>query len=194
MDFFMNQELVDFSSVTNSDYYAVAHTINYRSNESNNNTNLYELLNILTPSTNFLNFFLFTNLFYFLSIYLISSFIKNKSSNQINRKPITIQFLSVSYIVFIFLVRQLISNNIKTEKVIVDVSDLIYSKETLLNTKRKVCFIGKDNFKFNKTKTKDNNLNLILEKGKESDYFIQGKTYFFSIRTVSFKFILFLSS
>lgn len=63
-------------------------------------------------------------------------------SYKLLRRSRVFRVLLITYVLFAFLVQIMLSMNIKTEKIIVDTTDLIHSEESLRNTKRRPCFPG----------------------------------------------------
>lgn len=53
------------------------------------------------------------------------------------------RILLITYVLFLFLVQTMLSMNIKTERVVVDTSEMIHSAESLRRTKRTPCFPGR---------------------------------------------------
>lgn len=167
MDFFIEIGVVDLSSVTMASNYEICHAFAPKERLSNS-TSLHELFDLLVPSTPLLVTFLVASFFYLLSAILFAQTIKRcfdhprRSSRTATKKRNFIQnfgswfqsnlellghsgvrrILLITYILFMSLVQIVISMNIKTEKIIVDTSDLIHSEETLRNTKRTPCFPG----------------------------------------------------
>ena len=148
MDRFISNDLVDFSFPAKSDDYTCGHIIEPR--EKSDSLSFQELFNVLAPSVSFLISFLVANLFYFLSMALIALVTKKcfhfgnrvKAGPKLLAKFKAYKVLLISYVLMAFFVMQLVSNNLSTEKVIVDVSDLMHSEEAIRSTKRKACFLG----------------------------------------------------
>ena len=148
MDRFISNDLVDFSFPAKSDDYTCGHIIEPKA--KSNSSNFQELFNVLAPSVPFLISFLVANLFYFLSMALIALLAKKcfhfgnrvKAGPKLLAKLKAYKVLLISYVLMAFFVMQLISMNLNTERVIVDVSDLMHSEETIKSTKRKACFLG----------------------------------------------------
>lgn len=147
MYFLLQSDQVNYSPVVHSDRYAAGHFIDSKQTKSIG-SNFENLFNILISSSSLLNVLIFSNLFYLISLFLICLLFKKYELNHCKKNVFKI--LSLFYVFFNFFILLLISNCIKTEKVIVDVSGLIHSEETLMNTKRKACFLGmnKINFRF----------------------------------------------
>ena len=116
-----------------------------------------ELFNVLAPSLGFLISFLAAQLLYFLSVSLIALVARKyflfENRGKVKTKPLAnswfrsskaYKLLHLSYVLMTFLVMTLISSNLSTDQVIVDVSDLMYSEETIRNTKRTACYLGEN--------------------------------------------------
>ena len=148
MDRFISHDLVDFSFPFKSDDYVSGHIIEPR--EKSGSSSLQELFNLLVPSVSFFISFFLANLFYFFSVFAIALAAKKCFilGNRVTVGPKILakfkayKFLLISYVLLAFFETQLISNNLSTEKVIVDVSDLMHSEEAIRTTKRKPCFLG----------------------------------------------------
>lgn len=171
MDYFIETGVVDQSSVTMASNYEICHAFAPKERLSNS-TSLQELFDLLVPSMPLLVTFLVASFFYLLSAFLFAQTIKrcfdhpSRSSRSTTKKRNFMQkcfsfvakwfqsnlmllghsgvrrILFITYVLFMSLVQIVISMNIKTEKIIVDTSDLIHSEETLRNTKRTPCFPG----------------------------------------------------
>ena len=171
MDYFMDFDLVDLSSVVMSSNFETCHAFAPKERQSNS-TSLQKLFGLLVPSTPLLITFLLASFFYLLAAFLFALTIERcfrpqlRSSRTITERPnfvgkfcsfIANQFrgnlmhldksgvrriLLITYVLFMSLVQIVLSMNIKTEKIIVDTADLIHSEETLRNTKRTACFHG----------------------------------------------------
>ena len=148
MDLYISQTLVDFSSVIKSDDYVTGHVIEPHTKPAS--SSFKELFNVLAPSVGFFLSFLAANLFYFLSVFLLA-LAARKAFDLGGRLSFAPKFIAkfkaykvllISYALMDLLVMQLISSNLSTEKVIVDVTDLLFSPEAIKSTRRKACFLG----------------------------------------------------
>ena len=154
MDRFAPNHLLDFSFPFKSDDYVSGHLIDPQ--PKSHSSAFQELFKILAPSVSFFASFVIANLFHFLSLMLIALAVKKcfnlrnrfQVGRQLFAKFSAFKVLLISYSLMAFLVMQLISNNLSTEKVIVDVSDLMHSEEMIKNTKRRACFLGADTLEF----------------------------------------------
>lgn len=154
MDRFISNDLVDFSFPFKSDDYVVGHMIEPRTKADS--SSIQKLFNVLAPSVSFFVSFLVANLVYFFWLFLMAVVAKKcfdlrKRRTKVGAKKLIAKFkayrvLFVSYVLMNFLVMQLISNNLSTEKVIVDVSGLLHSEEAIKATKRTACFLGLKHF------------------------------------------------
>lgn len=152
MDRFIQSDLLDFSFPFKSDDFVLGHIIDPQARP--HSSTIQELFKVLAPSISFFVSFLTANLFYVLSLMLLALMVR-KGVNLANRLKAGSKFITklkaykvmlISYALMTFFVIQLLSNNLSTEKVIVDVSDLMHNEETIKSTKRKACFMGLNNF------------------------------------------------
>ena len=149
MDRFISNNLVDFSFPFKSDDFVSGHIIEPR--ERSDSSSLWKLFDVLAPSISFFVGFLFANLFYFASVFLLVLAVRKclnlGNRTRVERKllekfTLTHSVLLILFILITFFETQFISNNISTQKVIVDVSQLLHSEDAIRTTKRKPCFIG----------------------------------------------------
>lgn len=101
---------------------------------------LISLLNFLVPSLSFAGLLLLSLLLYFASLFVLSSFRLSRLRRLKRRTNFKARILWLPFIAFLFLISQFISCNLNTMKIVVDVSDILYSKEKLLETKREICY------------------------------------------------------
>ena len=148
MDRFISSDLVDFSFPFKSDDFVLGHIIEPGAKPPS--STFRELFKVLAPSISFFVSFLGANAFYLLSLGFLTLVAKKgfnlenqfKIGSKLIAKFKAFKVLLFSYALMTFFVVQLLSNNLSTEQVIVDVSDLMHSEETIRSTKRKACFIG----------------------------------------------------
>lgn len=168
MDYFIEPGLVDHSSVLSASNYEIFQTIDPKERQSK--SSLQELFSLLVPSMPLLISFLVTSVFFVVAVFLIALIIKKRSSNsqvqpgrsrrkrcksfiafimgqfrscrKLLRRSRVFRVLLISYVLYIFFVQIVLAMNIKTEKIIVDLSDLIHSEQSLRTTKRTCCFPG----------------------------------------------------
>lgn len=147
MDRFISNDLVDFSVPVKSDDYICGHVIEPR--EKLTSSSFEELFKKLAPSVVFLAAFCW--LFYLLSITFLALMAKkcfhfrDRVGTKLLakfKKQCSYKALLLSSVLMTFFVMQLISANLSTETIIVDVSDLMHSVEEIKSTKRKACFLG----------------------------------------------------
>jgi hypothetical protein len=170
MDYFFPNDLVDFSLrsyyinfnqflicikscfflnclATCSYSFRIGQAIEEKRKKTNYSVDLKKLFDFFAPSLSFFISFLFSNLllltFAFLFWLFLKKYIyKGNLSPMLCREQIAFKILSFFYIVFLFLIELLILCNNNTQQIVVDVTDLIYSRETLMATKREACFLG----------------------------------------------------
>lgn len=159
-DYYINESLFGFTHPVYNEPY---HTIQFIDKKSHlKDKNLFDAISIFMPSVYF--FLEYISLFIFsltIAFYLLQLSLRNRQSKSFLTYSTVIffkknlfkrvNFLSIFMIFFVlykFILHQLLQNSIKTNKVIVDVSNLVINKEKLLTTKKTVCF-------FEDTKTND---------------------------------------
>ena len=59
---------------------------------------------------------------------------------KLSQSPNAVSLIVLFYLIYFMLFKSIVSNNIKSNSVLVNTSDLIESKADLLRTKRKICF------------------------------------------------------
>ena len=121
---------------------------------------LEDLFSIFSPSIDFFAFSFSTFCIVLLIATLFKRIAYNCKSNNFIHTLLELLTKSVNadsfgcfficFIIFNFIILQIISNNVKTSKLIVDTSSLITSENQLRNTKKELC---------------------LLEEGQEADYF-----------------------
>ena len=152
-DFYLDQNLIDFSHpIYNEPYY----TLQFINNENIlKDKDLFDALSIFVPSIGF--FIEYTCLFAIGS--LIAAYLFKLSLN-VNFKffnlikliffndPLKaikrVNFFSIfmiNFIIFKWILHQLLLNNINTSKIIIDTSEFVSSKEKLWHTNKESCFV-----------------------------------------------------
>jgi hypothetical protein len=64
-----------------------------------------------------------------------------RSSITLTQSMDAVSFIVLFYSIYLMIFMSIISNNVKTNSVIVDTREIVDSNEDLLNTKRKICFM-----------------------------------------------------
>ena len=129
---------MDFSNTVTSFGYHLFQVIDKKLS-SQNEQSLIGLFNFLMPSLSFLLLFFAGVLLYFACSLVFSYFKKFK------KQSLQFKILSFAYLLFLFFICQFFNGNLNTSKIIVDDSDLLYSKQQILETKKEFCFIEKSN-------------------------------------------------
>ena len=174
---FINPDIIDVSNVVSSQDLTVGHHITKNNDTLKTSFDIAELTDIFVPSISFFVEYTSLILFSILIIFAFHQIAKKQRKVKINfrhinivdldRKlnktlPFSLKFLLVFNVLFIFLVKNFITNNIKTSKVsnfwtikykrknfnfqilsnqvIVDKEILLYDISKILSTKKKVCF------------------------------------------------------
>ena len=112
--------------------------------KNENEKNLISLINFLIPSIEFISLLLACMLIYFVTKSFFSSATKLTNQKANKKQNFKIKTLSFFYLLFLFFIQNFFTNNINTGNVIVDTSDLLYSKNKLLDTKKEICFPEKN--------------------------------------------------
>lgn len=139
MDFYENQNFFDFSNVLLSRSYNALQLIDKKLSNEQTERTFKKLIDFLIPSLDFLLLFLISLIVYFVFRALFTSF-RTPILISFRRLNSKMKFISLFYLIFLYFMRQFFSCNLNTLNVIVDISDLLYSKETLLETKKEICF------------------------------------------------------
>ena len=103
---------------------------------------LESLIDLLIPSFEFLVASLIGVLVY-LIIYFLFSICSKRLSWKSKESNLQIKILAFFFSLYCFFIMELYNDNLNTESVTVDVSDLLHSEEQYLNTDREPCFLDK---------------------------------------------------
>ena len=98
------------------------------------------LVNLVVPPLQFLMAALAGLLLYLLALYLFSLCLR-RWLNKLKGPSLQSKILGFFFLLFCFFIKELYNDNLNTENISVDVSDLLYSEEQLLNTHRQPCFM-----------------------------------------------------
>lgn len=154
---FIDNSLVDLSNVISSQDYVVGHFIKTRK-DYGASINFQMILDLFVPSVWFLGECVGCLAFSFFFLLLISlcsggnlkrsfpvNFFYNlfSLSDSFFKRPTLIGQLFLCNLIFLALVTQIFSNNVKIERVVVDSSSLLHSKNRLYHTKREACWLFK---------------------------------------------------
>lgn len=134
-----DQRLIDYSDVVMSKSFNTMQIIEKKLSTQEEQS-LMNLLNFLIPSLGFVGLLLASLLLYFASLLLLSSFKLTKLRRLKRRTNFKTRIQWLSFVAFLFLMSLFFSANLNTMKIVVDVSDVLYSKEKLLETKRELCY------------------------------------------------------
>ena len=145
-----NSDQLDYSSIIFSLGFCSYQFFDKKLNVQNKKS-LINFLVFLIPSIEFSAILLAGTFVNFLFLFLFSSFKASRIVEEISasRKPafrnrnFKIKTLSFFYLLFLFFIRNFFNNNINTSNVIVDTSDLLYSKGKILETNKELCFLEK---------------------------------------------------
>ena len=128
---------MDPSGVLHSFHYILVHVINEKKQLVQS---LMTLVNLLVPSIELLKItvcgILAYRIFFFSFLFCLWKFFKKKS----NKTNLQIKILAFAYLLYWFFIDSIYNAIISTESITVDVSDLLYSNEQILNTKKTPCF------------------------------------------------------
>ena len=145
---FINPDLVDLSNVVMSQDIVLGHFIDEKSNQTSA-INLIILKNIFMPSLEFLAEYLALILFSLIFVLILKfGFKKNiqlfnffygalsEHGDVLLRKCTSVSQLFLFNLLFLFFVKQILFNNVNTQKIVVDIENLLYSKEKIYKTKK----------------------------------------------------------
>ena len=146
---FINQDLVDLSNVVFSQDIVMGHYIDEKSNRTSA-IDLQILQNIFVPSLEFFFEYLALILFSFIFIVVLKFGFKKKlkifnffygvlsdhPSDASLKKCTSVGQLLLFNLLFLFFVKQILTNNVNTQKIVVDIENLLYSKEKIYKTKK----------------------------------------------------------
>lgn len=144
--------LVDFTVPFRPSSYLTVQMIDDKKNVLGKQS-FYDLYSIFAPSESFFAFWFGI----FLFVLIVSTFLLRFTSKNVAKfssffetlldlptrtlKPNAFGIYFIFFILYIFLILDIIQNNVKTLKLLVDTSQLITSEERLIRTKKEVCFL-----------------------------------------------------
>ena len=134
-----DHRMIDYSDVVMSKSFNTLQLIEKKLS-SQTEKSLMGLLNFLLPSLGYLGLLFASLLLYFVALFLLSSFKLAKLRRLRRRQNFKFKILSFFFVAGMFLTSLFFSCNLNTMKILVDVSDILYSKEKLLETKREICY------------------------------------------------------
>lgn len=146
---FINQDLVDLSNVVFSQDIVLGHFIDEKSNRTSA-IDLKILKNIFMPSLEFLVEYLALILFSFIFVVILRFGLKKTvkifnffygvlsehPSDASLRRCSSAGQLFLCNLLFLFFVKQILTNNVNTQKIVVDIENLLDSKEKIYKTKK----------------------------------------------------------
>lgn len=131
------QSVVDSTNVIHSLNYILSHLINEKQQTTQSLRTVFELL---VPSSDLLKIALIGVLLYFVLLYSFS-FILKRFFGEKKQPNHQIKYLLFAFVLFLFFVEQFYHGTINTESVTVDLSDILYSNERILNSDFEPCFL-----------------------------------------------------
>ena len=136
-DYLIDHRFVDFTSAMASLLILPTQLIEQKITKSKYTglTGLVSFFSELIPSFSFLILIMVGLFAHFglLAVFLL--YFKKFNRNRL------VSVLVFSFVLFFFFIEQFFSGNLNAMNVIVDVSDLLYSKEKVLNTDKEPCFL-----------------------------------------------------
>ena len=133
------EEFVEASSMIHSVGYIAAQPIY----EQRSTQGFSSLVDLLVPPLEFLVATSAGILAHLLCLYLFALALE-KLFGKSRKTYLQIKILSFFFLLFWFLIEQFYNGNLSTERITVDVSDLLHSEKQLLNTRKESCFFDKD--------------------------------------------------
>lgn len=136
----VGHRLIDYSDVVLSKSFNTMQLISEKKLSDQDEKSLMSLLNFLVPSLGYLGLLFASLLLYIVALFVLSSFKLSNLQRWRRINNFKSKILWLSFVVCLFLMSLFFSCNLNTMKIVVDVSDILYSKKQLLETKREICF------------------------------------------------------